>query len=108
MPVMKPAIRPVIEIEAAQIILTGLAFAAVLADDHAGNRLKDIPGTHDRARANLPCGGQTLRREFATPTRFRGWSYAAVRTRTLADGKTSTATAAQKMGTLVFLFKVIK
>ena len=52
----------VIEIEAAQIVLVGLALAAVLADDDAGDRFEDVAGPHDRARVELSRGDGALAR----------------------------------------------
>ena len=40
----------VIEVEAAQVVLVGLALAAVLADDDARHGLEHFAGAHDRPR----------------------------------------------------------
>ena len=42
----------VIEVEAAQVVLVGLALAAVLADDDAGHGLEHLAGPRHRARAS--------------------------------------------------------
>jgi len=56
----------VVEIEPSQVVLIGLALAAVLADDHAGNGLEHFTDPHDRPcfelrrrdrRAQPPLGG---------------------------------------------------
>ncbi len=46
-------IGAVIELKAAQIILVGFAFAAMLADEKAGNRLENLAGAQDGARFDL-------------------------------------------------------
>ena len=46
-------IGAVVEVEAAQVILVGLARAAVLRDDHAGNGLDDFARPEQRAQREL-------------------------------------------------------
>ena len=50
----------VIEVEAAQVVLVGLALAAVLADDDARDGFEDFAGPHDRPRVELPRGDRAL------------------------------------------------
>ena len=53
-------VGPVIEVEAAQVVLVGLALAAVLADDDTRDGFEDFAGAHDRARVELPRGDRAL------------------------------------------------
>jgi hypothetical protein len=50
----------VIEVEAAKVVLVGLALAAVLTDDDAGDGLEDFARPHDRPRVELSCGDRAL------------------------------------------------
>ena len=53
-------IAAVIEVEAAQEILVGLALAAVLRDDHARHRLEHFALAHDRPHVELTRGDRAL------------------------------------------------
>src|SRR5205823_3949374 len=54
-------IRSVIEIEAAQKILVGLAVAGMLRDDHAGNDLEQFAAAQERPRLELGRADDALR-----------------------------------------------
>ena len=53
-------IRAVVEIEAAKIILVGLAAAGVLRDDETGNRLQNLSRTKNRTILDLRCTHRSL------------------------------------------------
>ena len=53
-------IRAMVEIEAAQKILVGLAAAGVLRDDEAGNRLQNLSRTKNRTILDLRCAHRSL------------------------------------------------
>ena len=53
-------IGAVIEVEAAQEILVGLAVAAVLGDDEAGNDLERLGGPRERKGVDLAAGEKLL------------------------------------------------
>src|SRR5207245_2620609 len=57
-------IGPVIEVESTQIVLVGLSFSAVLADDGAWHGLEDFAGTHDGTRLELVRRNRTLTRRL--------------------------------------------
>ena len=57
-------VRAVIEIEAAQEILVGLAVAAVLRDDEARNGLQQLAGAQHRAGFELRARDRALGRRF--------------------------------------------
>ncbi len=55
-------VRAVIQVEAAQIVLVGFPFPAVLADDQPGYGFQQLTGPHDRPRFELLAGHGTLAR----------------------------------------------
>ena len=55
-------VRPVIEVEPAEVVLIRLAFAAVLADDDAGHGFEDFARAHHRPRVELSAGNCALAR----------------------------------------------
>ena len=57
----------VIEVEAAQVVLVGLAFAAVLADDDARDRFENFAGSHDWTRLELTRGDRALAGRLRDP-----------------------------------------
>src|SRR5262249_3816070 len=46
-------VRTMVEIKPPQVVLVRFALAAVLADDHSGNRLENFTGPHDGTRIQL-------------------------------------------------------
>ena len=53
-------VGPVIEVEAAQVVLIGFALAAVLAHDQAGNGLEHLARAHHRTCIQLGSGDRSL------------------------------------------------
>ena len=51
----------VIEVETAQIVLIGFAFAAVLADHQPRHRFEDFAGSHQRTHVQLVRDDRSLR-----------------------------------------------
>jgi len=58
-------VRAVVEVEAAEEVLVGLAGAAVLRHDHAGNIFEQVAGTQQRAIADELRGDHALARGVA-------------------------------------------
>src|SRR5439155_16672041 len=54
----------VIEVESTQIVLVGLSFSAVLADDRAWHGLEHFPGPHEGAGLELLRGNRPLTRRL--------------------------------------------
>jgi hypothetical protein len=65
-------VRPVIEVEPAQVVLVGLALSAVLAGDEPGHRFEHFRGAHDRPRLELPGGDRALARGARHPHEVLG------------------------------------
>ena len=61
-----------IEVETAQIVLVGLALAAVLADDHPRHRLEHFAGAHDRPGLQLSGRDRTLARRRGNADQILG------------------------------------
>ena len=61
-----------IEIESAQVVLVGLALAAVLADDDARHRLEHLAGTHHRPGVELTAGDGALAGGLGDPDQVGG------------------------------------
>ena len=66
-------VRPVIEIESAQIVLVGFPFTAVLRDDHARHGFEHFTASHDRARVELPRRDRPLARGLRYSDQIFGW-----------------------------------
>jgi hypothetical protein len=62
----------VIQIESPHVVLVGLAFTAVLADDHSGHCLEDLAGAHDGPRLELSRRHRTLAGRRRNPDQIPG------------------------------------
>ena len=62
----------VIEVEPAQVVLVGLAFAAVLADDHARDGLEHLGRAHHRTGVELAGGDRALAGRLGDPDQVLG------------------------------------
>ena len=66
-------VGPVIEIEAAQVVLIRFALSAVLRDHDSRNGLQYLAAAHDRTRVELPRRGRSLTRGLRDADQILGW-----------------------------------
>ena len=65
-------VGPVIEVEAAQVVLIGFALSAVLADDEPRHGLEHLTGPHDRPIEDLLRGNRPFARGAGNAHEIRG------------------------------------